>query len=224
MKELSTLINEKYAKEKFYFTRNDLLPFIAESRVPTERYERTLSIIKPHLIKIRPTEFGALRSAATICKLEDEGTSETELSAIRGKLSSCKICRWSNTFYNWLRCGEVFEQEIFPFMHFCIAVTDNSEEFSKLFLPFWYQRLAFHPTKVFVAKTMDVTELKFNLSIRLVDNKESEVKVYSRQSRNQIAKKAIDQFQRVHPNQFKIEIKKYLLGNTDARTFIIKNK
>jgi len=221
MNKLSKLIEEKYQKENFHYIRNDLIPFIAESRLGNSPYEYILSVIKPHLIKSRPADFGALRAAATICKLEDEGTSELELNNIRGRLSLCQKCKWSNTLYNWLRCGEVFEQEIFPYMNFCLTVTDKSEDFEKLFFPFWDQRLAFHPTKIFISIMMTADDLWFNLEIRLIENKEKEVKVYSRASRNKLAEGVIDNFLRKQNKQFISDVRSYSLGNTPAKTYII---
>ena len=222
MQKLSKLEKEKYKKDNFHFTRSDLIPFIAESRLPNEKYEGVLTILKPHLIKNRPFDFGALRAAATICKLEDEGTNEIEVNKLRQKLLLGHKCKWDHVLYNWLRCGEIFEQEIIPHMNFCLTITDNTKDFEKLFFPFWEQRLSFHPTKIFVPMYMPENKLFFGLSTRLVDNKEKEIKVYSRSSRNKLANKVINNFIRKN-NNFEKEVKKYKLGLSDARTFIIKS-
>jgi hypothetical protein len=220
-KELANLAKENYNKENFYYTRSDILPSIAENQIPAGEYDKIIEKIRPYLKKSRLYDLIALHHAATICRLEDSNAPEEEVATYRSLLKTSR----NYTLYNWLRCGDVFNEEILPQMNVCLTITgrDDISNFEKLFLPFWDNRLSFHPTKVFVSHWKSKRELFLDIKTRLLDNQVNEIKIYTRKSRNKFAENIIKNFIQKNDN-FDFNIKSYKLGPTDARTFTIKRK
>lgn len=223
LKGLSKVAKEKYLKENYFYTRADLLQPIAESQVTPKKYDDILSRLKPQLIKPRPKDIGCLRYAAIICNREDSGATEKELETYRGELYHVHHSTRGYTLYNWMRCGEVFEQEIFPFLNLCVTMSDKRDDFEKLFLPFWDGRINFHPNKIFVSRNMSTLDLQFNIKLRLIDNKQEEVRIYTRSSRIEFAKKAIEDF-KMKMKDCTINVKEipYKYGTCACKTYILK--
>ncbi|MCK4634606.1 MAG: hypothetical protein KAT37_01915 [Candidatus Aenigmarchaeota archaeon] len=211
-----------------YFCRKDLLEPISDNQLPSKKYEHILTKMKPHLTKCRSKDIGALRYSMTICRLEDNKKDQSKIELYRKKIYNLYSSNRGYVIYNWLRCiDNIFEEEIFPYMNTCLTLAKNTEHFEKIFLPFWDGMIFYHPRKIFVSSWMATRELKYELDRRLYYNREREVKVYTRASRNKFVGKIIPDYiknKKFKKQKFQIKTKDYKLGNTDAKTFIITRK
>jgi len=226
---LAKLEKDMYENKEAYFVKNTNIVDVAQSRQATS-YEGIIDKMRGHLQKFRPKDLGALRYAAMICHWEDTGTTEKEIEPMRKHLSAIYPIGSirGHTIYNWLRCGEVFDQEVFPKLDLCLAITDNDIDFEKSFFElFWDSRLAFHPSKIFVGRSMFETELRWEIRRRFdEDTTVKEINVYARRKKITLADTSIKGLLKsrkdlICPDE---EIKEYPLGDSPARTYVIRRK
>lgn len=216
---------DMYQKENAFFVKDVNILDISQSTILTS-YESIISKMNEPLKKFRLRDLGALRYAAIICKWEDEHATEKELEPMRKHLSD--IYSGSirgHTIYNWLRCGEVFNQEVFPKIDFCKNITNNDADFEKSFFElFWDARLVFHPTKIFVGRYMADFELRWEIRRRFDEDETiNEIKVYARRKKIIYADKTIKSLLKSRKNLI-YEAIDYTLGDSPARTYTIKRK
>lgn len=233
LEELKKVEYEGFNNGEYVFSRADNVPYIAETRITPRDYERIIQEISPY---IPSKDLGAIRYAALVCKQEDELLSEKQLQKLRSVLVDYYAPREGDEskekssrsrgyiIYNWVRCGEVFTEDVIPHINLCLGLTkEKGVVFDKIFLPYWIGLLEFHPKRIFVSRTMYKEELYDELYKRLVYKGEPEVFVYSRKNKNKLANRAVKRFIKDH-NEFVYAPKKYTLGETKAMTLIITKK
>ncbi|MFH1505884.1 MAG: hypothetical protein ABIE94_02750 [archaeon] len=205
-----------------HFVRSDLIKNIGETQLIESKYEKIIKELDKHLPK---TDIAAIRYAATMCRLEDTGMTEKEKENMMSQLGGFFKSKRGSTLYNWLRCDEVFEEEIIPQLKFCKSVSSGKEKtFHKLFDPYWESMLQFHPNKIFVSRTMDNKELAGEIYLRLIIHEREEIFVYTRRSRNEFAYEVIKDFLGEFSDYISPKPKKYKIGSHPARKFTVKRK
>ncbi len=226
---LKEIEKEGYDAGEYFFSRRDNIPFIAETRITPEEYDKIIEEVKPY---IPSRDVGALRYAALICNLEDEGRQEKELEKIRCLLyhyysregtESFKDYVGSHrgaTIYNWLRCGAIFLEDVIPHVKLCMNLTKGDMKlFNEIFLPFWESLIEFHPTRIFVSRTMQADELYTEMYERLIYREKTDIQIYTRTPRlSALARKTIKRFIKDHP-QYKFSEVPYTIGTTQAKNF-----
>ncbi|MBU0459650.1 MAG: hypothetical protein KJ771_02475 [Nanoarchaeota archaeon] len=210
IEELKDIEKEKFLKENFYFTREDLVEEIGDLAFPKQEYEEIMKKLKPF---ISEQDLGALLYASKSCKIEDEGK-----KGKKGKIFTYNpFGEREKTLYNWLRSGEVFEKDLFPILNSLKKVDQSTE----LFLSIWDNYIKSHPFRVFVSKNMDEEELKDNILKRLILHGKKKIYVHSRGKTIFFSNKIINILIKEDLINFRLKKEDYTLGNSSARKFMI---
>ncbi len=220
--ELFSIEKKPYEKKEAYFVREDLLPPIGLTRDLPDKYCRIISRLRPYLDE---KDIAALKFAAVICKDEDAGTKEEFLKNLRQQSSGKAPIQSRRTImiYNWVRCGEVFDSDIFTRLEELKQVTNDEKVHKQLFCEYWNSMLVYHPTRIFVRMWMSEDELSGEVYERLVMKEQDKVYVYARGTRISFAKEVIKDIVKTYNCYYYLE-KKYKFGNSPARTFIVKKR
>ncbi len=220
--ELFSIEKKPYERKEAYFVREDLLPPIGLTRDIPKRYLRIIVGLEQYLDE---KDIAALKFAAVICKDEDAGTKEEFLKNLRQQsLGKAPIqSRRTITIYNWVRCGEIFDNDIFPQLEELRQITKDKKAQKQLFCGYWNSMLAYHPTRIFVRMWMPEEELSGEIYERLVMREQDEVYVYARGTRIPFAKDVIKDIVKNYECYYYRE-RKYKLGTSQARTFIVKKR
>jgi len=221
--KISKELIDAYRKDGYIFSRYDIMKPIAEESLGLGDYQDIIDRMQPYLLPQRPKHFGALKYAATTCKLEDEGVAKKEIEERKKHLTMFFVgIQTGTTFYNWIRCKDsVFEADIFPYLELLETIFPQKEASRReKFFPFWDSMLQFHPTRIFVHSYMNKEELTGSIYTRAWDNQADPIMVYARAGRVKFVKSYIKSEDL--NTDFRINESKYKLGNSKASTFLFK--
>lgn len=218
--DLSTEILAEFIGDKDFLSREDMIESVIRGLFPPKGYKKVIQIMKGYL---NPEDLSYLVSSSMICSKEDDGLdSEKDLENIRHTKQGSRAL----TIYNWLRSGETFQQDFLP----CISARErviseklngNEREFIKYFKREWEAMIIRHPKRIFVKRDMTVEDLSQEILNRVfTQTGKSSVYVYSRRTRNWIAKKAIGECM-FHLRKLGLRVKplEYNIGKFPAMRF-----
>jgi len=180
--ELKQFNKQKTNSQELFFSREDQIDELKDMLYPGKDYDKILEKISPY---ISEDDNGALIYASMICKKENE---KQEARDLINKLREAYKKR-GLTLYNWLRCRDVFSQDIFPFLEF--VKRKLGKEARSNFTPFWESLIKFHPHRIFVASKMFEEGLMDDILKRALLYKIKKICVYARKTRIGFARKII---------------------------------
>ena len=213
--ELARFDKQKADNQKLFFVREDQLDELQDMLYPGKNYDAVLKKIKPF---VSDDDYGALTYSAMICKKENAGIEARQLIL---KLKEAYDKR-GLTLYNWLRCGDVFPQDIFPYLTYIIR-QQNVNTIS-VFTLFWENLIKFHHCRIFVHSWMIEEELLDDILKRAVILKIKKIYVYARKGRIPFAEKIIKKALSEDLKQFNLQEKSYTFGTGQAKTFILSSE
>jgi hypothetical protein len=224
VKEICEEQIKSYLADKVFFTRVDIAEEVAKIINPPRKYEKIIQKLRGLLDE---KDIGALFYAARICQKENKSESEGEIEIRRMAEAYGNRGR---TIYNWLRSEDVFPIDILPIIESKQNFPDK-ESFNAIFRRQWEELIKFHPWRLFVKRGLpkeyqrNEEDLREEILKRFIFWEMREVFIYSRKSRNKIAKKVARYCLAYLGEHPRIAKKSYKIGNDPAlRIKIYKKK